>query len=158
MEVLENRVYQHFKGNYYLVLSIARDTENPNDRKVVYKSLYGEGTVWVRPYGEFDSSHPDSTFPGNARFRLVNDFGNTLESFKTEAIVEELKSRGDADLNSVVEVKSSDYVVGNDCTIPTHDQEVISYVKLTGSSFPTEEEAKEYAEPRGLQVYHRVLV
>ncbi len=40
--------YRHFKGNEYEVLTIARHSES-TEPMVVYKALYGEGGVWVRP-------------------------------------------------------------------------------------------------------------
>ena len=40
--------YRHFKGNEYEVLYIAKHSETLEDM-VVYRALYGEGSVWVRP-------------------------------------------------------------------------------------------------------------
>ena len=40
--------YRHFKGNEYEVLTIARHSET-TEPMVVYRALYGEGGVWVRP-------------------------------------------------------------------------------------------------------------
>lgn len=40
--------YRHFKGNEYEVLTIARHSET-TEPMVVYKALYGEGGIWVRP-------------------------------------------------------------------------------------------------------------
>ena len=40
--------YRHFKGNLYEVISIARHSET-TEPMVVYRALYGEGGVWVRP-------------------------------------------------------------------------------------------------------------
>ena len=40
--------YRHFKGNEYEVLYIARHSET-QEPMVVYRALYGEGGVWVRP-------------------------------------------------------------------------------------------------------------
>ena len=40
--------YRHFKGNDYQVLYIARHSETL-EPLVVYRALYGEGGVWVRP-------------------------------------------------------------------------------------------------------------
>jgi len=44
--------YEHFKGNRYKVLSIARDSETLEE-KVVYQALYGDNSVWVRPLKSF---------------------------------------------------------------------------------------------------------
>lgn len=40
--------YRHFKGNEYEVLFIAKHSETLEDM-VVYRALYGDGGVWVRP-------------------------------------------------------------------------------------------------------------
>lgn len=44
--------YSHFKGNEYLVLYQAKHSETLEDL-VVYKALYGEGGIWVRPLSMF---------------------------------------------------------------------------------------------------------
>ncbi len=46
-------VYRHFKGNRYLVLDIATHSETM-EKMVVYKALYGEGDIWVRPYSMWE--------------------------------------------------------------------------------------------------------
>ena len=51
MEQLPNirpGVYRHFKGKEYLVLDVARHSEDLSPM-VVYRALYGEGGLWVRP-------------------------------------------------------------------------------------------------------------
>lgn len=40
--------YRHFKGNEYEVIAVAKHSETTEDM-VVYKALYGEGGLWVRP-------------------------------------------------------------------------------------------------------------
>ena len=47
MEVKPGR-YRHFKGNEYEVLGTARHSET-EEELVVYRALYGEGGLWVRP-------------------------------------------------------------------------------------------------------------
>ena len=44
--------YRHFKGNEYEVLHVARHSETLEEM-VVYRALYGEGQVWVRPLSMF---------------------------------------------------------------------------------------------------------
>ena len=40
--------YRHFKGNEYEVLYFARHSETLEEM-VVYRALYGERGIWVRP-------------------------------------------------------------------------------------------------------------
>lgn len=40
--------YRHFKGNEYEVIGTARHSETL-EPMVVYRALYGEGSLWVRP-------------------------------------------------------------------------------------------------------------
>ncbi|MBR1709638.1 MAG: DUF1653 domain-containing protein [Clostridia bacterium] len=40
--------YRHFKGNEYEVIAIAKHSEDESPM-VVYRALYGDGGVWVRP-------------------------------------------------------------------------------------------------------------
>ena len=40
--------YRHYKGNEYEVLEIAHHSETL-EPMVVYRALYGNGEVWVRP-------------------------------------------------------------------------------------------------------------
>ncbi len=40
--------YRHFKGNDYQVVGVARHSETLEEM-VVYRALYGEGGLWVRP-------------------------------------------------------------------------------------------------------------
>ena len=47
-----NRVYKHFKGDSYLVIDFATHSET-GEKYVIYRSLYGEGTLYIRPYDMF---------------------------------------------------------------------------------------------------------
>ncbi|ACM22076.1 protein of unknown function DUF1653 [Geotalea daltonii FRC-32] len=44
--------YRHYKGNYYEVIGIARDSET-EEPFVVYRCLYGDYSLWVRPLSRF---------------------------------------------------------------------------------------------------------
>ncbi|MEC4748577.1 DUF1653 domain-containing protein [Methylomicrobium sp. Wu6] len=44
--------YRHFKGKEYEVIGLAKHSETLEDM-VVYKDLYGEGLLWVRPASMF---------------------------------------------------------------------------------------------------------
>ena len=44
--------YRHFKGNEYEVVGFAKDSET-TEKMVVYRALYGDHGLWVRPYEMF---------------------------------------------------------------------------------------------------------
>jgi cyclomaltodextrinase / maltogenic alpha-amylase / neopullulanase len=44
--------YKHYKGNEYEVIGIARHSENLEEL-VVYRQLYGDFELWVRPKSMF---------------------------------------------------------------------------------------------------------
>jgi len=44
--------YSHYKGNEYEVIGVARHSETLEDL-VVYKALYGNYDLWVRPLNMF---------------------------------------------------------------------------------------------------------
>lgn len=45
---MKKGIYEHYKGNRYELLSIAKHSETLEEM-VVYKALYGDGDIWVRP-------------------------------------------------------------------------------------------------------------
>ncbi len=47
-ETIKLGKYRHFKGNEYEVIDVARHSETLEEL-VVYRALYGEGGLWVRP-------------------------------------------------------------------------------------------------------------
>ena len=40
--------YRHFKGGMYELIAIAKHSETCEEM-AVYRALYGEGQIWVRP-------------------------------------------------------------------------------------------------------------
>ncbi len=51
-EKLKSGIYRHYKGNFYEVFFVAQHSET-EESLVVYKALYGERGMWVRPYSMF---------------------------------------------------------------------------------------------------------
>ena len=70
MEIKKGR-YRHFKGMEYEVLCLAKHSETLED-VVVYRALYGEGGVWVRPASMFLETveREGKTFP---RFTYIEE-------------------------------------------------------------------------------------
>lgn len=61
-EVKINRVYKHFKGDYYFVIDIATHSET-KEKYVIYRQLYGEGNLWIRPLDMFLSEVDHKKYP-----------------------------------------------------------------------------------------------
>ena len=55
-------VHKHFKGDYYLVEDIAKDSETQKEM-VVYRRLYGNGDLWIRPKEMFLSEVDHEKYP-----------------------------------------------------------------------------------------------
>ena len=61
-KIKEKGIYKHFKGDYYLVEEIAKDSET-KEPVVVYRRLYGEGDLWIRPLDMFLSEVDHEKYP-----------------------------------------------------------------------------------------------
>lgn len=71
--------YRHFKGNFYEVLGIASHSETL-EPMVVYRALYGEGGLWVRPAAMWTEIVEKDGYHG-PRFQLVEPAGeNSFQS------------------------------------------------------------------------------
>ncbi|HJH81221.1 MAG TPA: DUF1653 domain-containing protein [Clostridiales bacterium] len=55
MESIKPGRYRHFKGKEYEVLGVARHSET-EDELVVYRALYGDFGLWVRPVSMWDET------------------------------------------------------------------------------------------------------
>ena len=55
-------VVRHFKGNKYEILCVAKDSETLEEM-IVYRALYGEKGVWVRPKAMFFSLVDREKYP-----------------------------------------------------------------------------------------------
>lgn len=59
-------IYRHFKGKYYLVENVAKDSETLVD-VVVYRQLYANHELYVRPLEMFLSEVDHQKYPNVAQ-------------------------------------------------------------------------------------------
>lgn len=81
--------YRHFKGKRYQVLAIAKHSETLEEM-VVYRQLYGEREVYVRPLEMFVSKVDHEKYPDvqqEYRFELETDLD--LEDLEESKVLEE---------------------------------------------------------------------
>ena len=57
-----NTIYRHFKGNLYLVIDLVVNSET-NDTMVLYKALYDDLKLYVRPLNMFLSEVDKEKYP-----------------------------------------------------------------------------------------------
>ena len=83
-EIKIKGIYKHFKENYYIVEDVAIHSET-GEKYVVYRALYGENTLYIRPYDMFLSKVDKQKYPEvkqEYRFQLQDDFGDGVKSHR----------------------------------------------------------------------------
>lgn len=71
MDELKPGRYRHFKGNEYELLGVARHSETL-EPMVVYRALYGERGLWVRPAAMWSEQVEQDGYCG-PRFTYIGD-------------------------------------------------------------------------------------
>lgn len=67
-------IYRHFKGDLYLLEDVATHSES-REKYVVYRALYGDNSLYIRPYDMFMSEVDHEKYPTieqKYRFQLQN--------------------------------------------------------------------------------------
>ncbi|ENZ03984.1 DUF1653 domain-containing protein [Clostridium thermobutyricum] len=75
IEDLKGKVVKHFKGKLYLVIDIVKHSETMQEL-VLYKALYGEFGLFVRPKEMFLSEVDKIKYPNcnqKYRFQLISE-------------------------------------------------------------------------------------
>ena len=66
----KGKLFRHFKGDYYLMLDLVTHSET-QEKLVLYKALYGEYGLFVRPYNLFVEEVPEGKVnPTGQKYRF----------------------------------------------------------------------------------------
>ncbi len=74
-------VYKHYKGNFYELLHIAAHSETL-ENMVVYKALYGEEKIWVRPLSMWSEIITLPNGEKTERFAFAGEFAQKSNEVK----------------------------------------------------------------------------
>lgn len=129
--------YRHFKGNEYEVIGVAHHSETMEEM-VVYRALYGEGGLWVRPASMWNET-VERDGKQYQRFTYIGDEANEGQEKKFGSINEAIE------LSVVLEAYEE---ATNDWTY-YYDLEKHENIYIFTSSFMDDEEERELvaAEP-----------
>ena len=70
MNIEVGKKYRHFKGKEYEVIAIGKHSETLEEM-VVYKALYGDFSIWIRPLSIFTTKLDKEKYPDvNQEYRF----------------------------------------------------------------------------------------
>lgn len=120
-------LYQHFKGNMYQIMGIAKDSEN-GEEMVVYQALYGDYAWYVRPLSMFMSEVDVEKYPEcTQKYRFEKVEKNPLGTMRNE--------REDVFVSTEQQDQSADAVQKMEAAV----QEEVMEIAAIGKPLPTEE-------------------
>ena len=68
--VMRNRIYEHYRGNRYIVVDIAKNADLDGDEfRVIYRALYDHGQLYSTAIDRFTGMNSD----GKPRFTLIDE-------------------------------------------------------------------------------------
>ena len=68
--IMRNRVYEHYRGNRYIVVDIAKNADVDGDEfRVIYRALYDHGQLYSTAIDRFTGMNSD----GKPRFTLIDE-------------------------------------------------------------------------------------
>lgn len=76
-------IYRHFKGDYYMIEDVATHSET-REKYVVYRALYGDTNLYIRPYEMFFEKVDRQKYPNveqEYRFQL-QDIESVAKKFE----------------------------------------------------------------------------
>lgn len=80
MELKINGIYKHFKGDYYIVEGVAIHSET-KENYVVYRALYGNSQLYIRPYEMFMSKVDKQKYP-----KVEQEYRFELQDIKSKNV------------------------------------------------------------------------
>lgn len=168
-------LYRHFKGEYYYVTGLAKNTVDEKSIMVYYFNVcHPEYGSFVRPLDDFVATHeedgraikdrPDNVTGQLKRLERVKDLNFQIGSVSTEQLIAELRRRTDSPIHELdieglqSKVFSKDYVVGEAYEQTDKTDKGV----YTVSVHSTPEQAKEYiathVHKRNTKVFKRTFI
>lgn len=109
----KGKIVRHFKGDYYLVMDVATHCET-GDRFVVYKALYEENEVYIRPFEDFVGKVDENKYPQFAsQFRFTEVTLPSIKKINEAEMAKRAQMAQQAEANTSTEGMNNDERIQN---------------------------------------------